>query len=194
MVKNASLIAFKDDSYLVQARETVVTGQKPGRYSFSFPGAFSFFGGELNDGEGAKEGFERELKEELPDTRLEIISHRVYNWSKDTEKVIARANKVLGGNVHSFLGFDLYSKVPSSALGNRDRTGSPMTYIDWIAQTTEDNFYSANITSEGRELKEGSRKLWIPATVLKSLVMVPTDRLAALDDLADRIESGQLRI
>lgn len=193
MVKNASLIAFRKDTYLVQARDTVVPNQKPGNYSFIFPGAFSFFGGKLLPGEDPEEGFKRELREELPDTKLTITSHRIYDWSKDAERVIEKAKRIFGGNVDSFLGFNLNSYVPPSALGERDRSLHPITYRDWISRTTEDHFYSANI-NEGDQLREGSRKLWIPATVLKSLVMVPTDKLAALDDLAERVMSGKIKL
>lgn len=199
MTKQASLIAVcsKEESieYLVQARNVNIPKFSSGEYSFIFPGAFSLFGGELEEGEDAKQGFERELQEELPGLEFEsYLEHRQYDWSgKDLDNVLLRAEKIFNGNVMSFLGFDLNARVPPCSLGKE--RGKDFSYREYISRVVEDNFYVGRVDekySRNLDVREGDRAIWLPHQVIRSLVMCPTDKLAILDDLCDRVESGEI--
>lgn len=146
------------------------------------------FGGKIEDGETAEQGFERELSEELPGLKLPQLQHRSYDWSKQLDEIYGKANDAFSGNVLSFLGFGLDDLVPQEALGKA--RGKKISYRDWISLTTEDNFYIGAIQLADLasvNIEEGvKKKLFVPAEVLRSLVMVPTDKLAALDELVMR--------
>ena len=200
MVRNASLITVvkidKKFYYLVQVREANRPEFNPGEYPFIFPGACSLFGGALEENEDAKKGFERELQEELPGVIFSgELKHRCYNWKKQTKKILEKANSVFNKNVNCFLGFNMNDLVPQCALGkNRGKT---LTYSDWISMTEEDHFYIGEIELgkiNDLIIKEGKCAVLIPHQAIKSLIMVPTDKLAILDDLMIRIEAGEIEI
>ena len=81
--KQAGLIFKVGEAYLVQIRDNVKNAQ------FKFPGILSLFGGEIENYETGKEGFLREMEEEIEgiDFKNVRLEHRVYNWKKDLERV-----------------------------------------------------------------------------------------------------------
>ena len=195
-METASLIARQGDKYLIQVRDVKRIEFSRGEYPFIFPGACSLFGGRVEEGEDAKTALKRELAEELLGIILpETLEHRSYNWSTQLDEVYERINEAFHGNADSFMGFDLESNVPPSALG-RNR-GKSFTYREFIAIKDQDHFYVGDFNQENlanTELKEGEAHLWIPHYLLKSVVMDPTDKLAVLDDIVIRSEKGELEL
>jgi len=196
MIKSVSLIGRVREDYLLQMRDVYVPKFANGEYNFIFPGACSLFGGTIDNNETAEHAFKRELDEELPGLTIRrILEHRVYDWGKQLDEVLGRLNDTFHGNVDSFLGFDLNSYVPGCAMG--EARSKPLTYREWIYLVTDDNFYVCNIESDqliGQQIKEGSAYATIPYFIAKSLVIVPTDKLALLDDIARRIGSGEIEL
>lgn len=197
MVRNASLIAIVGGEgnldYLLQVRNINVSKFKPGEYPFTFPGACSFPGGEIEDTETPQEGFNRELKEEIPSLVLpKELEHRLYDWNKQIGEVLERANNALNGNLYSILGFDLDSKIPKCALGKwRDKN---LTYRDFLNERVE-HFYIAKLNSQEKvDIKEGAKSIWLPYDVMMSIVMYPGDKLALLDDITKRLEAGEIAL
>lgn len=193
MIRNASLIARTKENYFLQVRNVVHSESPDGQFPFTFPGALALFGGGLEHGETPETGFKRELTEELPGIELSNLEHRLYDWSKQTDPVLERADKVFHGNVQAFLGFDLKAPIPLCALGKQRHELYGISYKDWIARTTSDNFYIGSVEREVA-VKEGAAGVWVPYIVLKTTVMVPTDKLAILDDLSRRIERGEIQL
>lgn len=197
MSREVSLIARNEDGlYLIQARDVYVEVYdkdkkvfkppfKPGEYSFLFPGACSLFGGHMEEGETPTQAFEREIKkEELKGLTLpEELEYRLYDFSTQLDEVYGRVNDAYHGNIPAFLGFGLEDLVPQEALGRA--RGRSITYRDWLSSVREYNLYIANITQDqfkNVELGEGARFLWVPEEAGRTLVMVPQDKLALLDD------------
>lgn len=185
MIKNASLITNAEGNYLLQVRNIANPIENErlkfmiGEYPFTWPGACSLFGGELEEEENAEEGFVREvLKEELPGLIINIKpEHRQYDWSKQVDEVVGRVNEALYGNVRGLLGFDLNGAVPWEVLGVKYRSRfskdkglsydiknsesckicreayekNPVSYRDWLSLTTEDNFFVCNLNQKDLE-------------------------------------------
>ncbi len=197
-------------SYLVQGREVDKSDLyvsrpelfKPGSYPFYWPGNVSFFGGGIEDGETPQAAFKREVMEEtgldLTDDKVALFKMTTYRWVQDTHRIIAEANEAFQGHVPNFLGFSLNERLPNSALNKRDRDrygDKPLTYQDWIFDRETDHYLAANI-GESIDLpdNEGAGSIWVPHWVARSICMVPIDKIALLDDMTQRIRSGELEI
>lgn len=196
MENYASLIGRCGANYLIQVRDAKKPGLSPGAYPFRFPGAASLFGGQMEKSETPESGLRRELTEELPGARIpSSLLHRVYLWRECLDTVLERINETFHGNVNAFLGFDLDAKVPSEAAGkDRDKN---LTYRQLIQLIEKDNFYIGELESNALQnvsLGEGSAIRFVPHDIAKSLVMVPSDKLALLDDISRRVLSGELEI
>ena len=112
-MKSASLIGkTKEGLYLIQARTVYNPKLEPGKYPFTFPGACSLFGGDLEENEDYAEGFKREINEELPGLKIGEMKHKVYKWKEHLDEVYNRLNKAFHGNLPAFLGFQLNEKIP----------------------------------------------------------------------------------
>lgn len=187
MSREASLIARTNDGlYMVQARDVIKTQFEPGKYPFIFPGACSLFGGTIEDNESGEEGFKREISEELPGLTFPSLEYRLYAFDKQLDEVYARVNDAYHGNLPAFLGFGLDDLVPQEAVGRTNR-GKKLTYKDWLTSVQEYHLYVGEINQgdlKNIKLGEGSRILWVPEEAGRTLVMVPQDKLALLDEFA----------
>jgi|SRR3989344_3228264 len=190
--QNASLIALSKGNYLIQSRNVNVPKFNFGEYGFTFPGACSLFGGEIEEGETPKEGFERELQEELPGIKfLDNLEYRAYDWAEQAENIINKADKIFNGNVHAFLGFNLNDYIPQCALGKE--RGNNTTYKEFLSKRKE-CFYVTQINPkilDEIEVKEGAKYMFLPHEAVRSLVMYPGDKLGLLDDIVLRVKSGE---
>ena len=190
MSREASLIARTNNGlYLVQARDVIKPQFEPGKYPFIFPGACSLFGGLMEGDETPRQGFEREISEELEGIAVpNELEHRVYDFSRQLDEVCGRINEAYHGNLPAFLGFGLSDLVPQEALGKANR-GKRITYRDWLHGVEEYNLYVCNLSQDDLRnvrLREGSKILWLPEEAARALVMVPQDKLALLDGFAMR--------
>ncbi len=190
MVTSVNLIlrTVKDEKlhYLLQLRD-LGWQHSYGNAPFIFPGTFCLPGGDIEDGESVSEGLEREIHEEIPSLDLSSLSmeHRVYDLSKYIDKIFVEIASSYNGNVPALLGFGLDDYVPQEALGKL--RGQQMTYRQWMARLTEYHVFSATIPYDlATTLKsnEGKGLVMLPAEVCKALVMVPSDKIVLLDDLA----------
>ena len=195
--------------YLVQGREvdkSHLLPQKadlfsPGKYCFYWPGAVALFGGHMEEGETPVQALQREIgEEELPNLDPTIfgrLDHRVYNWKTDVPRVLAEAEDVFQGNVNCFFGCDLNAPVPTAALG-KDRGLEEITYMDWMLQRESDHYFALNIgnltAGEGLKDREGLGAYWVPHWLARSIATVPIDKIAILDDMVQRVRSGELEI
>lgn len=186
-MKSASLIGkTKDGLYLIQARTVHNPNFEPGKYPFTFPGACSLFGGDLEENENYIEGFKREISEEVPGLKIGEIKHKSYKWKEQLDEVYNKLNNKFHENLPAFLGFQLDEKIPQEALGKN--RGKELTYREWIEEHEEDNYFITILNAEDLKkikLNEGKKILLLPAEAIISLVMVPTDKLAILDEIVN---------
>ncbi|MEK6830725.1 MAG: NUDIX domain-containing protein [Nanoarchaeota archaeon] len=195
-----------DLSYLLQGREVDKSDHEikdlfqPGKYPFYWPGNVAIFGGHIDENETPVEALKREMKEELKldldENYISSLELRTYKWKYCTNKILAEAEEAFHGNVLGFLGFGLDDKIPSCVLGkDRKRYENGVTYRNWIFDREEDHYFTANIGKE-TELKdyEGAGAIWVPHWVTRSICTVPIDKIALLDDMTKRINSGELEI
>ncbi|MBI2498688.1 NUDIX domain-containing protein [Candidatus Woesearchaeota archaeon] len=190
------IIRNEDGLYLVQRRDVFVPKFEPGKYPFLFPGACSLVGGGIEETDKTPvEGLEREVEEELGLEREgsekldrftlpSRLDYRLYDFSKQLDDVFGRINEAYHGNLPAFLGFKLDELIPEEAAGKW--RGKKLTYKDWLSGEDEYHLWVADISSDVSKkirFEEGSRSpIWLPADSGNSLVMVPSDKLALLDE------------
>jgi hypothetical protein len=194
--RTVSLIGRAGDSYLIQARDVVKPELIRGKYNFIFPGACSFFGGGLREREHQKSGLTRVVDGQLEGLILPwILEPTVYVWRRDLSEIMERLDSVFGGNVNVLLGFDLDGKIPQQALGN-DR-GDDLSYRAFLYGLDQDHYFVADFEKgalDNVNVREGVGAYWVKHQIARSLVMVPGDKLALLDDIASRVLAGELKI
>ena len=194
--RTVSLIGRYKDSYLIQARDVVRPELIEGKYNFIFPGACSLFGGGLREVEHPEAGLKRILSEQMDGLKLpEVLEPKFYVWRRDLGEVMERLDSVFGGNVNVLLGFDLEGKIPQQALGN-DR-GDDLSYRAFLYGLDQDHYFVADFEAKALDnvnVREGVGAYWVPHQIARSLVMVPGDKLALLDDIALRVLAGELSI
>jgi len=188
-----------DKSDLYESRPDLF---QPGEYCFYWPGAVAMFGGGMLAKETPSQAFAREMGEELPELKLSQdfiknnMTQRTYHWKDDVPRIMTEAEEVFQGNVGCFFGPDLDSPVPTSALGpDRDKLG--ITYGEWLNEREEDHYFVMNVGSNDMgnlKDREGAGAIWLPHWVARSLVSVPCDKVALLDDMVQRVRSGELEI
>jgi hypothetical protein len=196
--------------YLMQGREVdksdlyekLPNAFQPGRYAFYWPGAAALFGGHMNEGETPEQTLEREMNEELPvlnltPEKIRGMELRTYNWRIDVPRVLGEAEEVFQGNLMGFFGQDLSAPVPSCALG-KDRKMKGISYMNWMLEREPDHYIAMNIgdRNAGNNLRdmEGAGAAWVPHFVARSITSVPIDKIAMLDDMVKRYNSGELEI
>lgn len=193
-------------SYLFQGREVdkfddeIKDLFQPEKYPFYWPGNVAIFGGHIEEKETPIKALKREMKEELKldltDDDFKKMRPITYRWKKDTERILNEANDVFQGNVYGFLGFGLDDKIPACVLGkDRKKYRENDTYRDWIFDRKEDHYFALNIDEEKKLVDyEGVGAIWLPHWAARSVVTVPIDKLALLDDMTKKIKSGELEI
>lgn len=194
---SVNLIAYSGGLYLLQARAVSNPAFSDGQYPFIFPGAYSLFGGSMKGEKSLEEEFEIMRQEELPGLNLSLPPvRRSYHWAGQLGRTFQKINLAFSGNLDSFLGFNLDAQIPASAAGKR-RGGSGYTFRNFFEENGSDHFFvTETLRPESVEqsmIKEGPAE-WVPYRQALALAMVPTDKIALLDDLASRIISGQIRI
>ena len=182
-MKQASLIlrVIKDNElyYFVQQRDNIENAP------FIFPGAFSLFGGAVEEGETPEQAIKREMEEELPNMKINrFIEHRCYNWDKeDIDTVETDIAESFNHNFRALRGFNYGDLVPEEALGKHRK--EVITYLEFISSVEEDHLFIADCKPEDvlkLKVKEGERGLLLPASVCVALVFCPTDKLALMHD------------
>lgn len=194
---SANLIARCDNHYLLQRRDVSNPEFQDGHYPFIFPGAYSLFGGDIEEGETPLAGFRREMGEELPALKQlqdENFTSRSYHWERDLPEVLGRIDQVFKGNMYAFLGFDFEAVIPECARGNGKIKAR--TYHDFFLENQADHFYIADLnqTDVNPTLVEEGKSIWLPDYVARSLVMVPSDKVALLDDIAQEVIAGRIKL
>ena len=178
--KQAGLIFKVGEAYLVQIRDNVKNAQ------FKFPGILSLFGGEIENYETGKEGFLREMEEEIEgiDFKNVRLEHRVYNWKKDLERVEEEINKAMNDNFNLFRGFNYDDFIPNEALG-KDR-GKKITFRDLFYAVEEEHHFIGEVNNIGKfDIKEG-KAIILPKEICIASIFYPTDKIALMHDIALR--------
>jgi len=187
--KQASLILRvnrkENPSYLIQIRDNVENAK------FKFPGVLSLFGGEVDDFETGKEGFLREMYEEIKGINFESVKleHRVYDWKKDLERVGNEINGAVKNNFNVFRGFNYDDFIPGEALGkDRDKK---TTFRDLFYAVKEDHYFVGETDQIGDlDIHEG-KGIILPEQICRTAILYPTDKIALMHDYVMRKKSGE---
>lgn len=181
--RQASLILRVNgkESYFVQLRDNKENA------CFKFPGVLSLFGGELGEGEDGKEGFLREMNEELGGIDISRIKEepRIYNWAASLKQIDGEINSYFNGNFNVLRGFQYDDLIPPEALGI-DR-GQSITYSELINALELDYYFIGEISYKDAEkikVKEGRKGLILSRDICSTALFYPTDKIAIMHDIS----------
>jgi len=191
--------------YLFQGRNLIKPTLPKGKYPFYYPGICCVWGGsfEPQKDKTPLDGILREAKEELHfDISPEQVSNsalRSYKWDECLVPLWQELDEFFHGNLESFFGSNLNSKMPDCVLGKdrtafREKFGESGTYLDWM-QGREDMYLVVDFKKPfDATAYEGVGAIWLPHWAARSMYSGQVDKLAILDDMMQRAKKGKLQI